>query len=191
MNEELPFICAESSGVPILLCPAETAEYWEGINEPRNGRVIEAEFNLNGPDGIHVDYDRACDAASDYVNTIQIGPSQALIFGEEIPSIYWVTSDNFVGGYFVTWIYVSEGKLPDFRALIATLPNDSFSDTNCVAPCSNEGFVLFPSTQAPMDRMYFKFIEIKLPAGDYAAALGFYETPDISIRVIKIQRQDS
>jgi hypothetical protein len=190
MNEGLKFVCAESSGVPILLCPAEFAEYWEGINEPRNGRIIEAKFDLNGPDGIHVDYDRACDAAVDYVNTIQIGPSQALIFGEELPSMYWVASDNFVGGYFVTWLYIAEGKLPDFRALIASLPNDIFSNIKCAATCSDEGFLLFPSTQAPIDGEYFEFVEIKLPAGEYAATLGFYETPDTSIRIIKIQRQD-
>ena len=105
--------------------------------------------------------------------------------------MYWVASDNFVGGHFVTWVYLAEGELPDFRALVTTLPNDLFSNTNCVATCSNEGFLLFPSTQAPMDSEYFESVEIKLPAGEYAAALGFYETPDTSIRVIKIQRQDS
>lgn len=124
------------------------------------------------------------------MSTIQVGPSQALIFGEEIPSMYWVASDNFIGGHFVTWLYIAEGKLPDFRALTATLPNDLFSNTNCVAICSNEGFLLFPSTQAPMDGEYFEFVEIKLPAGEYAAALGFYETSDTSIRVIKIQQQN-
>ncbi|MGI4835880.1 MAG: Imm21 family immunity protein [Janthinobacterium lividum] len=188
MNEGLEFVCAESAGVPILLCPAEFAGYWEGINEPRNGRIIDAEFDLNGPDGVHVDYDRACDAADDYINIIQIGSGQALVFGEEIPSMYWVASDHFVGGHFVTWVYLAEGELPDFRALMATLPNDFFKKTAYTITCSAQGLLLFPSTNAPMDGEYFEFVEIKLPAGEYAAALGFYETPDTSIRIIKIQQ---
>ncbi|MGI4737171.1 MAG: hypothetical protein ACRYG7_18545 [Janthinobacterium lividum] len=123
MNEDLPFVCAESSGVPILLCSAEIAEYWEGINEPRNGRVIEADFDLNGPNGVHVDYDRACDLASNYVNTIQIGPGEALLLGEEIPSMYWIQSESFDGGYLVTWVHLSGEEEPDYRALIkSTLP---------------------------------------------------------------------
>jgi hypothetical protein len=190
MNEGLDFVCAESSGVPILLCPAETAEYWEGINKPRNGRVIEANFDLNGPGGVHVDYDRACDAAKDYVNTIQIGPSQALIFGEEIPSMYWVSSDSFVGGYFVTWVYLPE-ELPDFQTLIAVLPKDFFHETIYTITSSTQGLLLFPSTNAPMDGEYFQFVEINCQPGTYGVALGFYETPDTSIRIIKIQRQDS
>jgi hypothetical protein len=191
MNEGLKFVCAESSGVPILLCPAEAAEYWEGINEPSNGRVIKAHFDLNGPNGVHVDYDRACDAAEDYVNTIQIGPSQALVFGEEIPSMYWIPSSGFVGGYFITWVYLPEGEPPNFRELIEALPDNSFQETGHSAACTSQGFLLFPSTQAPMDGEYFEFVEIKLPAGEYAATIGFYETPDTSIRIIKIQRQDS
>jgi hypothetical protein len=190
MNEDLPFICSESSGVPIILCPAEIVEYWEGINEPRNGRVINAKFNLNGPNGVNVDYDRACDAANDYINIIQIGPNQALVFGEEIPSIYWIASDNFVGGHFVTWTYSAEKELPDFRVLVTTLHNDFFNETACSITCSAQGLLLFPSTNAPMDGKYFQSIEIKCPPGIYGTALGFYETPETSIRIIKIQRQD-
>ncbi|RZJ61295.1 MAG: hypothetical protein EOO58_01990 [Hymenobacter sp.] len=191
MNEGLKFVCAESSGVPILFCPVEFAEYWEGINEPRNGRVIEAEFDLNGPDGVHVDYDRACDAANNYVNIIQIGPGQSLIFGEEIPSMYWVPSNSFVGGHFVTWIYLAEGELPDFQALIATLTTDFFNETGYTIACSAQGLLLFPATNAPTDGKYFQFVEISCQPGIYGAALGFYETPDTSIRIIKIQRHDS
>jgi hypothetical protein len=191
MNEDLKFVCAESSGVPILLCPAEIAEYWEGINEPRDSRIIEAEFNLNGSSGVHVDYDRACDAAKDYINTIQVGPSQSLIFGEEIPSMYWVPSDSFIGGHFVTCIYSAEGKPPNFRALTATLTNDFFSETGYTITCSAQGLLLFPSTNAPMDGKHFQFVEISCQPGIYGVALGVYETPDSSIRIIKIQRQDS
>jgi len=51
--------------------------------------------------------------------------------------------------------------------------------------------LLFPSTHALIDGEYFEFVEIELPAGEYIAALGFYEIPDTSIRIIKIQRQYS
>jgi hypothetical protein len=189
MNEDLPLICAESSGVPILLCPAELAGYWEGIHEPRNGRVIEATFNLNGPDGVHIDYDRACDAAHDYVNTIQIGPGNALVLGEEIPSMYWIQSENFDGGYLAISLCSADEEEPDYQTLTRSLPKDLFLSTACIIMCSDEGFLLFPSTQAPMDNGHFEFVKINCPAGTYGAALGFYETSDTSIRIIKIQRQ--
>lgn len=191
MNEDLPFVCAESSGVPILLCPAEIASHWEGTNKPSNGRIIEAKFDLNGPNGVHVDYDRACDTADDYVNIISIGPSNALIFGEEIPAMHWIKSNIFDGGYLVTWSYLPDGDEPNYQALTETLSTDFFTDTGFAATCSSEGFLLFPSTQAPADNNYFDFVKIDCSAGNYGAAIGFYETPDTSIRIIKIQRQDS
>jgi len=190
MNEDLKFVCAESSGVPILLCTAEAAEYWEGISEPISDRIIEANFDLNGPDGVHLDYDRACDAAEDYISTIPIGSSQALVFGEEIPSMYWVPSSRFIGGHFITWVYLPEEGPPDFRELVEALPDKFFYATGHTVACTKKGLLLFPSTHSHMDGEYFESVEIKLPAGEYAAALGFYETPDTSIRVIKIQRQD-
>jgi hypothetical protein len=126
MNEDLLFVCAESSGVPILLCPVEIASYWEGTNEPSDGRVIEADFNLNGPIGIRVDYDRACDVATDYINTIQIGPGKALILGQEIPSMYWIQSETFDGGYLATWVYLPSDEELDYRALVKSLPSGFF-----------------------------------------------------------------
>jgi hypothetical protein len=126
MNENLPSICAESSGVPILLCPVENAHYWEGIHVLSNGRVVETEFGLNGPDGPHVDYDRACDAASEYVNTIQIGPSQALLFGDDIPFLLWLASETFIGGYALIWLW---GEQPDYQSQINSLPQIVFTDT--------------------------------------------------------------
>jgi hypothetical protein len=194
MNEDLPFVCAESSGVPILLCPAEIAEYWEGINEPRNGRIIEADFYLNSPHGTHVDYDRACDAANEYVSTIQIGSGKALIFGEEIPTMYWIASDAFNGGYALTWLFLPEKEKRDnlsYKELVKSLPEKFFSDTKQLVTCSDKGFLLFPSTHAPIDGDYFEYVEINCPAGIYGASLGFHETPDTSIRIIKIQHQDS
>jgi hypothetical protein len=190
MNEDLLFMCAESSGVPILLCPVEIASYWEGTNEPSDGRVIEADFNLNGPIGIRVDYDRACDVATDYINTIQIGPGKALILGQEIPSMYWIQSETFDGGYLATWVYLPSDEELDYRALVKSLPSGFFSDPVHTAICSDKGFLLFPSTQAPVDGGYFQYVKINCAAGIYGASLGFYETPDTNIRIIKIQHQD-
>jgi hypothetical protein len=187
MNENLPSICAESSGVPILLCPVENAHYWEGIHVLSNGRVVETEFGLNGPDGPHVDYDRACDAASEYVNTIQIGPSQALLFGDDIPFLLWLASETFIGGYALIWLW---GEQPDYQSQINSLPQIVFTDTGHVINCSDQGLLLFPSTQAPMDGNYFESIKINCPAGIYGAAIGFYETADTHLRIIKIQRQE-
>jgi hypothetical protein len=194
MDENLPFVCAENSSVPILLCPVEIAEYWEGINEPSNGRIIEADFYLNSPNGPHIDYDRACDAANEYVSTIQIGPGEALIFGEEIPTMYWVASDTFTGGYALTWLFLpakEERENLSYRELVESLPYSFFSDTKQTVTCSDKGFLLFPSTHALVDNDYFESVEINCPAGVYGASLGFYETPDTSIRIIKIQRQNS
>jgi hypothetical protein len=192
MNEELLVVCGESSGVPIILCPVELVNYWEGCNEPSNGRVIKANFRSDVPNVVHEDYDRACDAAIDYVNTIQIGPGEALIFGDEIPYMSWITSESFEGGYLTTSICCLDEEGLQIAALIKSLHHDFFKDTNCTVTCSSEGFLLFPSTQAPMDGDYFESAKISCPAGSYNAAIGFYEpTPDTSIRIIKIQRQDS
>lgn len=184
-------MCAESSGVPILFCPTEIAVYWEGIHEPSQGHVIEATFHLNGPNGVHIDYDRACDASDDYVSIIQIGSGEALIFGEEIPTMYWINSESFIGGYALAWLSLPKDSRPNYRELAETLPENFFTDTGKTVTCTDKGFLLFPSTQAPMDGDYFEFVDIKLPAGTYTAALGFYETPDTSIRIIKIQQRDS
>ncbi len=172
----------------MLLCPTEIASQWEGINEPSGGRVVEADFYLNAPDGPHVDYDRACDLADEYVNTIPIGSGQALLFGDEIPALYWIAAETFTGGYVLTWLYLPEEE-PAYQAFVNVLPDSLFHDTNCTVTCSDKGFLLFPSTQAPMNSDYFDFIKIDLPAGIYAATLGFYKTPDTSLRIIKIQHK--
>ncbi|MBJ6110820.1 hypothetical protein JAO73_17490 [Hymenobacter sp. BT523] len=190
MNEGLDFVCAESSGVPILLCPAELANHWEGINEPTGGREINAVFHLNGPDGAHVDYDRACDAAAEYISSIQIGTGQALVFGDEIPAMYWIKSETFNGGYALTWLFLPDAEHPDYRKLIKALPDGFFSDSGYTVTCSDKGFLLFPSTQSPIDGDYFESVEIKVPAGTYATGLGFYETSETNIRIIRIQQQN-
>ncbi|MBD2767623.1 hypothetical protein IC235_06935 [Hymenobacter sp. BT664] len=190
MNETLKIICAESSGVPILLCPAEFASQWEGTHEPSDGRIIKAVFHLNGPEGTHVDYDRACDAAGEYVNVIKIGAGRALIFGDEIPAMYWVDSQTFNGGYALTWLFLPEEDEPDYKELIQTLSDSFFTDTGHSITCYNNGFWLFPSTQSPQDVHFFQSVEVRCPAGTYNAAIGFYRKPDINLRIIKIQRQD-
>ena len=193
MSKDLKWICGESTGVPFLLCPVELADEWEGSQEPSNGRIVEANFRAFGPDSIATDYDRACDAASDYINLIQIGNSTALVLGEENRGATWIRSDNFIGGYILIWVMLPDEE-PDYRNLVKGLPQAFFRNMEIVLRCSDKGFLLFPSTQSPHDK-YLQFVEAVCSAGMYNVSFGIYEQadtkgePETEIRIIEIRRQ--
>lgn len=46
---------------PLILLPREALPFWEGIETPSGGRIVEAVFRWNSQE-ISADYDRACDA---------------------------------------------------------------------------------------------------------------------------------
>jgi len=189
-NKHLPFVCPVTTGVPILLCPAEIASAWEAIAPPSNGRVFTT--SLYGPDGPHTDYARACDAAySQLVSNISVGSGSALVLGGENPSVCWLQSEDFAGGYLVTWLYTKADDFPDYKDLIDTLPEEFFQETGCSIYATEAGFYLFESVIGPLDGEDFELgaVKIQCPPGNYKTTIGFYETDDTEIKIVRIKHQ--
>ncbi|MBC6698409.1 Imm21 family immunity protein [Hymenobacter puniceus] len=184
MAAELNWITAVNSGVPLLLCPAELAPLWEEIDHPTNGRVVKSTFRFSSESGVATDYDRACEVAKDYAQTISIGEGHALLLGDEIPFATWIASESFIGGYIVI-PYTFSDEEPDYSIIAKEIPSTEFSDTFIHITASESGLVLFPSTDKVKGE---DSLEIECLPGSYTISIAFHITDDIEIRIFKVEQ---
>ena len=101
----IPFIDAD--GGPFIAVPSRAVALWEGIDQPRDGRVIEVswQYDRSGP---ATDYDRAC-ASNELLSSISVGGETALVFLAMTESIGWVPfRDGTIGGIIVTDLAVDD-----------------------------------------------------------------------------------
>lgn len=82
---------------PLLLIPRPALMAWGGVEQPRNGRVIEARSRWREPDAPATDYDRACDLAGPLAGPlavplamIDVNGREALVVGGKPLSTTWL-----------------------------------------------------------------------------------------------------
>lgn len=186
------WITGVTSGVPQLLCPAELAEYWEGINAPSNERVVESDFrvssNLAEPT---TDYDLACAISflPQEAGLISVATGEALVICGEIPFAAWIPATDFSGGYIVVPAFWTEVEV-DCHEIIPSINPISYFDAELILRSNGSGFILFAATDSALDAN-FEFIQIPAPLGTYKVGTFFYDTPDFQLRLIRIKAKDS
>lgn len=95
-------------GGPIILMEEALLPFWEGSNEPSNGRIVEAEFRW-GLD-VATDYDRACDI-NNWAGVVDVADGFALVLGTSGDTATWVP-DLVSEGALVEWVCAdSENEL--------------------------------------------------------------------------------
>ena len=98
-----------SAGGPLILFPADRLSNWQGAFNKGNALS---------------DYDRACSIV-DFIGTLQVGSSTALILNDEPLQTAWCQLNDTCHGYLVRWVYAeSESAVVAF---LEHLPNSTFS----------------------------------------------------------------
>src|SRR5918998_4373634 len=107
-----------TSGGPLIVLPAEIAHHWRGIEPPLDAQVPEG-WKWGDPNGPVCDYDRACGVEDD-LGTLDVGPGQALVFGDEPMITAFLPRPD--GGVFVRWGYAN--SVSEVRLAISDVPED-------------------------------------------------------------------
>ncbi|MBO3270589.1 hypothetical protein J4D97_08010 [Hymenobacter defluvii] len=176
-----------TSGVPQLLCPVELVAYWEGINSPSNGRIVESSFRAsNDPKEPATDYDLACAISMlpQEAGLVPIANGKALVICGEIPFAAWVSATDFLGGYILVPEFWTEAG-PDCQSILLTIHPNAYSNTG-LELVSTEGFVLFAATDCMRDSD-FESIKADCPAGIYQVGACLYDTAEFQLRIIRVK----
>jgi hypothetical protein len=84
-----------TDGGPTLVLAASLIPKWRGIEAPV-GRTVEAVFRAGDPSAPATDYDRACDAADDWLGCVKIDDGLGLVLGgDETSSAFYVLGSDF------------------------------------------------------------------------------------------------
>lgn len=74
---------------PMIMMPRPALMAWGGVEQPRNGRVIEARSRWREPDAPATDYDRACDVPAP-LGVIDVNGRHALVLADAPLATTWV-----------------------------------------------------------------------------------------------------
>ena len=135
--------------------------YWEGSDEPSDGRIVEAEHRWGLE--IATDYDRACDC-SEWIGCISVKDGAALVLGGDDAAATWRPLKNLSEGILVRWIYAdSEDEILE-AAL--ELTNSRVADEYIEFDINSSPLVLFAATEIGNDPIY--------PRLNFSLAVGRY-----------------
>jgi hypothetical protein len=165
----IPFV--EADGGPFIAVPSSAIAAWEGIDHPRDGRVIDVAWQYD-PSGPATDYDRAC-ASTDLLSLITVGTEQALVFLAMTESIGWVPfRHGSVGGVFVTQLSVDDDERceSEIHRLMEVDFGPAIADWELRAP----GARLFHAAETGAS-ITGDVLELDLPAGRYEVQVLHYD----------------
>lgn len=174
----IPFI--DGDGGPFIAVPSSAVALWEGIDHPRDGRVIEVswQYDRSGP---ATDYDRAC-ASNEPLGTIPVGSERALVFQTESNAIGWVPlSDMTIGGMFVTQLSVDDRSRCEEE--IHRLMTVDFGPAIESWELREAGACLFHAAQTGV-RLDADVLALDLPAGRYEIQVMHYDVRAVAEMVL-------
>jgi hypothetical protein len=178
MKTTFNWVC--SAGGPLIVAPAEIAQYWRGVEG-----WSPSEVQRGLADEPVSDYARAC-GIDDYLGTLKVGHGEVVILGDEPMQTAFIPNPE--GGIFVRWMYAeSEG---DIRRALGSVPESAWRPTPHRIEVSREGLLVFDSASPghalpppSKDVDPSSWIHIELPEGTYMVDTADYE-PDGSTRLI-------
>ena len=141
------------------MMPRACTQYWEGIDRPSSGRVVQAEFRWGPP--YATDYDRACDVGN-RVACIHVGRGSALVLGSGLRDQTCFVPLS-VGGVFVHWGYGD--SLESVEAWLQDLPSEGYEIACEPFSVQSSPSVLFDSAHRGDDVK--ELVELALPHRAY------------------------
>jgi Immunity protein 21 len=176
----IPFI--EAAGGPFIAVPSSAVPLWEGIDHPRNGRVIEVSWQWD-PSGPATDYDRACCASNELLSTITMGSDFALVFRAMTNAIGWVPfRDATIGGIFVTQLSVDDESRCEEE--IYRLMTVDFGPAVARWDLHDAGACLFHAAEAGASVGDGDVLALDLPAGRYEVQVQHYDEREVAEMVL-------
>jgi hypothetical protein len=73
----------------LIMMPRPALMAWGGVEQPRNGRVIEARSRWREPDAPATDFDRACDVPAP-IGVIEVNGRHALVLNDAPQATTWI-----------------------------------------------------------------------------------------------------
>jgi len=150
--------------------------FWEGADEPANGRTVEAEFRWGSE--VATDYDRACDIGT-FAGVIEVGPGSALVLNTDGDAMAtWLPPTEVNEGVIIEWAYAdSEDQLiSEAYRWLRNGAIDVISDFKV----ETSPLVLFVSAEAGDDTIYDRQI-FEIQPGPYEVASGGQVTDTTSV----------
>jgi hypothetical protein len=174
----IPFI--EADGGPFIAVPSRVIPLWEGIDHPRDGRVIEVAWQCD-PSGPATDYDRAC-ASNELLSAIPVGSKRALVFQAMTESIGWAPFRGAdIGGIFVTQLSVDDQAKCEEE--IYRLMTVDFGPAIASWELREAGGCLFHAAQTGA-RLDADVLALDLPAGRFEIQVLHYDVRAIAEMVL-------
>ncbi|WP_337177433.1 Imm21 family immunity protein [Paludisphaera sp.] len=178
MKTLFTWVC--SAGGPLIVVPAEVAQYWRGVEG-----WSPSEVQRDLADESVSDYARAC-GIGDYLGILKVGHGEALILGDMPMQTAFIPDPE--GGIFVRWMYAeSEGGV---RRALGSVPESAWEPTPHRIEVAREGLLVFDSAcsgdtlpHPSQDVDPASWIHIELPEGTYTVDTADYE-PDETTRLI-------
>jgi len=163
-------------GGPLILMEKRLLSFWEGADEPSNGRAVEAESRW-GLD-VATDYDRACDIRS-WAGVIEVGSGRALVLSTDGDAMAtWLPPVGISEGVIIEWAYAdSEDQV--ISEAYRWLRNGSV-DVISDFEVETSPLVLFVSAEAGSDTIYDRQI-FEIQPGPYEVASGGQVTDTTSV----------
>ncbi|GAC1470732.1 MAG: immunity 21 family protein [Isosphaeraceae bacterium] len=184
MKTSFTWVC--SAGGPLIVVPAEIAQYWRGVEG-----WSPSEVQRDWADESVSDYARAC-GIDDYLGTLEVGHGKALILGDEPMQTAFIPASEFIpateGGIFVRWMWAESED--GVRRALGSVPESAWETTPHRIEVAREGLLVFdsawPGDALPppsRDVVPASWARIELPEGTYTVDTADYE-PDGSTRLI-------
>ena len=178
MKTPLTWVC--SAGGPLVVAPAEIAQYWRGV-EGRSPSEVQRDV----ADESVSDYARACGIDA-YLGTLKVGHGKALILADEPMQTAFIPASE--GGVFVRWMWAESED--GVRRALGAVPESAWEPTLHRIEVAREGLLVFdsawPGDALPppsRDEAPASWARIELPEGTYTVDTADYE-PDGSTRLI-------
>ncbi len=156
----------ECDAGPHILLEKRLIASWEGVNKPRNGRIVNAKFRYREESDPATDYDRACDI-EDYIGLILVGDGNGLVIADDVPRSTWIPAYDQKGGYLVILNYLEEGTSD--TTIINTIreaEEECFEPTDLKFTVQDNTLYLFAACDNEPNWVY-GFSEIKIEPGTY------------------------
>jgi hypothetical protein len=166
---------------PLLLIPRPALMAWGGVEQPRNGRVVEARSRWREPDAPATDYDRACDLPGPLA-VIDVNGREALVLGGEPLTTTWVPQRD--GGVLVRGVG-SDSRPPSLPSS-QTLAGIQWQAMDVRVTSRESSWVLLDAACPGWEIDYS--CAVSLHPGTYAAWNGAHTSARYPLQLIRLAR---
>lgn len=165
---------------PVLLIPRPALMAWGGVEQPRNGRVIEARSRWRDPGAPATDYDRACDLEGP-IAVIDVNGREALVLGGAPFATTWLPQRD--GGVIVRG---AGGNRPPSLPSSQTLAGMRWEPLDVRVTSRESSWALLDAACPGWEIDYS--CAVSLHPGTYTASKGVHASARFPLQCIRLAR---